>query len=101
VIDIASAHEAAVEQLATTGGLYAPARSVELRPERVEARVRGRYVPVTLAELANVRAVYDTAASRTTAARLYACTVATDGAATATESLTVLEIRTRQGSVSQ
>jgi hypothetical protein len=102
VIDMARAHEAALERIATTGGLYARARSVELRPERVEARIRGRYVPVTLVELSNVRAAYDAAASRTVAARLHTFSVSTDGAASVSTRarLTVPEARPRHGSVS-
>jgi hypothetical protein len=70
VRDIARAHEAALERIRTTGGLYAPAKSVELRPERVEARIRGHHVPVTQTELASVRGVYDVAATLTAVAHL-------------------------------
>lgn len=70
VTDIARAHVDAVTRLATTtGGLYAPARTVELTPERVEAHIRGRYVPVQLTDITTVRTGYDAAAGWTAAAR--------------------------------
>ncbi len=72
VVDMGHAHGAAVTRLATeTGGLYAPARQLEVTTERLQAHIRGRYVPVTPSEASVVVATYDAAAARTAVAGLH------------------------------
>lgn len=46
VQDVAEAHAPLVGHLAAAGDLYAPARHLEATPERLDDRLRGRWLPV-------------------------------------------------------
>ena len=69
VVDVAKAHDRLITRLALIGGLYARADALPVTEERIEARIRGKYLPLGLADITGLRHLHATATRDTLAAR--------------------------------